>query len=104
MHITSYSDDGLEVDNVYYDNIMHISLFQGSRQLYSSDFRKQLYASKIPAQFIDQAVLSNMEFKGVDARGFHFVATICIPDGASCYKAENIISFEGKLSTTLIEY
>ena len=104
VHITSYSDDGLEVDNVYSDNIMHISLFQGSRQLYSSDFRKQLYASKIPAQFIDQAVLSNMEFKGVDARGFHFVATICIPDGASCYKAENIISFEGRLSTTLIEY
>ena len=47
---------------------------------------------------------SNMEFTGVDASGFHFVATICIPDGASCYKAENIVSFDGQLKTSLIEY
>ena len=37
VHATSYNDDGVEVDNIYYDNIMHISLFQGSRQLFSSD-------------------------------------------------------------------
>jgi hypothetical protein len=104
VHITSYNSDGVEVDNVYFDNIMHISVFEGSRQLYSSDFRKQLYTKQIPAEFLEKAVLSNMEYTGVDKRGFRFVATICIPDGASCYKAENIISFDGRLSTTLIEY
>ena len=36
----SYNDDGLEVENVYYDNIMHISVFNGSRQIFSSDFKK----------------------------------------------------------------
>jgi hypothetical protein len=45
-----------------------------------------------------------MEYAGVDARGFRFVATICIPDGATCYKAENLISFDGKLTIKLIEY
>lgn len=104
VHISSYSDDGMEVDNVYYDNIMHVSLFRGAEKLFSRDFRKQDYVSKVPKQFLEQSVLSNMEFSGVDARGFRFVATICIPDGATCYKAENLISFDGHLTTSLIEY
>lgn len=104
VHTTSYSDDGVEVDNVYYDNIMHVSVFSGARKLFSTDFKKQLYASSIPQKFLGQSVLSNMEFSGVDAKGFHFVATICIPDGASCYKAENTVSFSGELTTTLLEY
>jgi len=58
----------------------------------------------VPKEFLEKSVLSNMEYAGVDERGFHFVATICIPDGATCYKAENIISFNGRLTITLIEY
>lgn len=104
VHTTSYSNDGVEVDNVYYDNIMHVSVFSGANKLFSTDFKKQLYASKIPQQFLEQSVLSNMEFTGVDGKGFHFVATICIPDGASCYKAENVVSFSGELTTSLLEY
>ena len=104
VHTTAYNDDGVEVDNIYYDNIMHVSLFKGANKLFSRDFRKQDYAQKVPEQFLTQSVLSNMEFVGVDDKGFRFVATICIPDGATCYKAENRISFDGKLTTTLIEY
>ncbi len=104
VHITSYSNDGVEVDNVYYDNIMHISVFSGANKLFSTDVKKQLYASQIPQHFLEQSVLSNMEFTGIDGKGFHFVATICIPDGASCYKAENVVSFSGELTTSLLEY
>lgn len=104
VHTTAYNNDGVEVDNVYYDNIMHVSLFKGANKFFSRDFRKQDYAQKVPEQFLTQSVLSNMEFSGVDEKGFRFVATICIPDGATCYKAENRISFDGKLTTTLIEY
>ncbi len=35
----TFNDDGLEVENVYSDNIMHISFFKGAQQLFSSDFR-----------------------------------------------------------------
>lgn len=104
VHTTTYNDNGVEVDNIYYDNIMNVSLYRGAQKLFSTDFKKQLFSSKIPQQFLEHAVLSNMEFTGVDASGFHFVATICIPDGASCYKAENIVSFDGQLKTSLIEY
>lgn len=104
VHATSYNDDGVEVDNVYYDNIMNVSVYQGSTKLFASDFKKQLYGSKIPLEFLNKAVMSNMEYTGVDAAGLHFVSTICQPNGASCYKAENVISFAGKLTTELIEY
>ena len=104
VHTTAYNDDGMEVSNVYYDNIMHVSLFRGANKFFSRDFRKQDYVTKVPKEFLEKSVLSNMEYAGVDERGFHFVATICIPDGATCYKAENIISFNGRLTITLIEY
>lgn len=104
VHTTVYNSDGVEVDHVYYDNIMHVSVFEGTRRLFSSDFRKQMFERKIPGQFLQQSVLSNMEFTGIDQKGFHFVSTICKPDGAACYKAENIISFEGRLTTSLIEF
>ena len=100
----SFNDDGLEVENVYYDNIMHIAVFQGSRRIYSSDFRKQQYVGKVPADFLNEAVLGNMEYSSIDAAGLHFNATLCIPDGASCYLVETLISYEGKVSMKLVEY
>lgn len=100
----TYNDDGVEVENVYYDNIMHISVYQGARKIYSSDFRKQQYQAKVPSGFLTQAVFANMEYSHVDEAGLHFNATLCIPDGASCYIVETLISFTGKLSMKTIEY
>lgn len=100
----SYSDDGVEVDNVYYDNIMHISVYKGAQKLYSSDFRKSQYNKYVPADFLEQAVLGNMEFSNIDAEGLHFNATLCIPDDASCYLVETLISYKGELKMKTIEY
>ena len=100
----TYNDDGMEVENVYYDNIMHISIYNGAQRIYSSDFRKQQFAHLVPVKFLDEAVLANMEFAKADAAGLHFNATLCIPDGASCYLVETIISYKGELSMKLLEY
>lgn len=100
----TYNDDGFEVENVYYDNIMHISIYEGAKKLFSSDFRKQQFAKFVPAKFLEEAVLANMEYSKIDAAGLHFNATLCIPDGASCYQVENTISYKGQLSMKLMEY
>ncbi|MBQ6548727.1 MAG: DUF4738 domain-containing protein [Prevotella sp.] len=100
----TYNDDGIEVENVYYDNIMHVSVFQGSRQLYSSDFRKQQYANQVPVQFLEEAILANMEFTHIDADGLHFAATLCQPDASSCYQVESLITPHGQMTMKLIEY
>lgn len=100
----TYNEDGMEVENVYYDNIMHISIYNGAQRLYSSDFRKQQYAHLVPVKFLEEAVLANMEFAKADAAGLHFNATLCIPDGASCYLVETVISYKGQMTMTLLEY
>ena len=101
---TAYNDDGVGVENVYYDNIIHISLFRGAQRLFSRDFRKQMYETKVPQEFLAQAILGNMEFHHIDAQGFHFNATLCIPDGASCYLVETLIGFDGQVEMKLLEY
>ena len=100
----TFNDDGMEVENVYYDNIMHISVYNGAQCLYSSDFRKQQYTKLVPTKFLEEAVLANMEYSKADAEGLHFNATLCIPDGASCYLVETIISYKGKMTMKLLEY
>lgn len=99
-----YNDDGVKVDNVYFDNIIHISVFKGAEKLYSRDFNKQMYSTFVPSNFLSQAVLSNIEFNRVDSKGFHFNAIVCIPDGASCYMLDTRIMFDGTMSMELIEY
>ena len=99
-----YNEDGVEVENVYYDNIIHLSVFQGAQRIYSRDINKQLFAKDVPQQFLKQAILGNLEYDKTDASGFHFYATLCIPDEASCYLVETIISFNGQLSMELLQY
>ena len=101
---TTYNDDGVAVDNVYYDNIIHVSLFHGASQVYSRDFRKQQYEKLVPKQFLSQAVLGAMTYSHADGAGFHFSASLCKPDGATCYMVDNVISTDGQLKTTLVEH
>ena len=100
----TFNDDGIEVENVYYDNIMHISVYKGANCLYSSDFRKSQYRGKVPEAFLEEAILANMEYSHIDAAGLHFNATLCVPDGASCYLVEALISNKGQMTMKTIEY
>ena len=100
----SYNDDGLQVENVYYDNIIHLSIFQGSARVYSQDFRKQMFEKYVPKGVLEQSVLGNLEYDKVGADGFRFLATIGIPDDASCYQAEVVVSLNGKMSIKQMNY
>lgn len=99
----SYNDDGIEVDNVYYDNIMHVSVFQGARRLFSSDFRKRMFDKLVPETFLNEAILVNMEYSHADAQGLYFNATLCIPDGASCYLIQTLITYTGQMTMQVLE-
>ena len=100
----TYNDDGLEVENVYYDNIMHVSVFHGAKQIYSSDFRKLQYARLVPEEFLNDAILGDMQFSHIDSEGLHFNATLCIPDGASCYIVESLVAYTGRMTMKTLEY
>lgn len=100
----TFNEDGMEVENVYYDNIMHISVYRGGESIYSRDFRKQDYEKLVPVSFLNEAILADMAYSKADADGLHFNATICVPDGASCYLVESVISYKGQMTMKLLEY
>lgn len=100
---TIYNNEGVAVENVYYDNIIHISLYQGAKCLFSRDIKKQLFANDVPQQFLEQAILGNMQYSHTDKRGIYFDATLCIPDEASCYMVETLVGFDGKMNSKLLE-
>ena len=102
--LTTYNDDGVAVDNVYYDNIINICVYNGANRLYSKDFSKEDFRGMIADRFLKQAILTNMEIDGCDAGGCRFNATVCNPDGASCYMIRIKVSFKGEMSKELIEY
>ena len=101
---TTTNTDGVEIEKEYYDNIIHVSLFQGKRKLFSENFSKKMFTRDVPEQFLTQAILGNMQYSHVDAEGFHFDATICIPDEASCYVIETLVALDGTVSMKLLDY
>ena len=100
----TYNSDGVSVKNVYYDNIIHISIYRGSVCLFSRDIKKQMFTDDVPQQFLEQAVLGNIKYDHVDSRGVHFDVNLCIPDVASCYIVEVLIGFDGQMTKRLLEY
>ena len=97
---TTYSEDGISMDNVYYDNVMHICVYEGKKSLFASDVTKQMFAQVVPADFLSQAILSDTEFVKVDRNGFHYQAVLAIPESSVYSIAEIEVGFDGKLTIT----
>ena len=104
VHQTTYTDEGLPMDNVFFDNIIHISVYQGRRSIFSRDFAKADFSEQVPAQFLEGALLSNMQFGSVDHTGCRFNATLCHPDGASCYVVTICVGYDGQYTMAVLEY
>lgn len=104
VYKTSYTNEGMAVDNVYYDNVIHIAVYQGKTCLFSKDYNRRSFTGMVPEDFLSRAILSNMTFDRVDGQGFHFNATVCIPDDASCYMVRICANHRGKENMELIEY
>ena len=100
---TTFNNEGVAVDNVYFDNIIHVSLYHGAKCLYSHDIKKQMYVQEVPQQFLEHAILGNLQYRKTDDRGVYFDATLCIPDEASCYMVETLIGFDGQMTMKLLE-
>ena len=94
---SSYNDNGVAVDNIYHDNIVHLSVFKGAAKVFSSDFNKRNFEKQVPAEILQEAILSDMLFSKIDASGVHYVAVLGIGDTRISYDVEVVVSFDGKL-------
>lgn len=94
----SMNDDGVEVGSIYYDNIIHLSIFKGAEKLFSSDLHKKDFSQEVPERFLRQAVLSDLTFFETDSEGLHYFAILAIPDSSISYMVEVIVGYNGKLT------
>ena len=97
------TEEGLEGENVYYDNIIHICVYEGKKRLFGRDMKKQDFESFIPQDYFQRAILSDMEFMGVNTDGYQYQATLCIPNGASCYLINISITKDGDITYELAQ-
>ena len=93
-----YSDEGFVVDNVYYDNIVHLSIFNGAKRLFTHDFRKQDFSKLVPADFMKQCVLSDIILVKADSKVFHYQAMMGIPDTLSSFIVSITVGYDGKMT------
>lgn len=97
------TEEGFEIENVYYDNIVHICVYEGKKRLFGRDMKKQDFKYLIPNEYYQRAILSDMNFEGVNAKGYQYQATLCIPNSASCYQINISISINGDITYELIQ-
>lgn len=102
VYCSSVSEDGFQVDNVYYDNIMHICVYDGANMVYGSDIKKQMFQSLVPSDFLEKAVLSDMSFRRVSKEGFCYEATLQQPESYISSLIDLYISFDGKLTMKVV--
>lgn len=98
---TTYNDEGVAVDNFYYDNIVNLHVYHGAKKLFSGDFKKQHFASKVPAHILEQSVLSDIALTRTDSRGLHYVASLIIPDTMSSFEVGLLVTYDGRLTMTV---
>lgn len=94
---TSVNNDGVTVENVYYDNIVHISIYKLAQQLFSKDFNKAFFKDYVPEGFYSQSILSDVIYLKCNNEGFHYNAALYIPDSMTSFLVHVIISFDGKI-------
>ena len=102
VHQPEITEEGLEIENIYYDNIIHICVYEGKNKLFGRDMKKQDFKSLIPEEYFQRAILSDMNFVGVNTKGYQYQATLCIPNSASCYLINISITTDGDITYELI--
>lgn len=94
--------EGMEVDNIYYDNIIHISAFAGTEKVFSKDFRKNHFKGFVPDNMLGQMILSDIDLLDLDESGFRYKAQLAIPDSPGCFIVGFTVSYNGHISMYLL--
>lgn len=99
----SYAENGYVVDNVYYDNVIHICVYEGRNELYGRDILKRDFAEVVPEEQLAQMLLADMNFQGVNADGYQYQATLKIPETSTYTLVDLSIGFDKELDFFLVE-
>lgn len=79
------NDEGVEVDNIYYDNSVYLAVFEGRKKLYSHEFKKADFAELIPENMVGETILSDITLDKTTRTSIVFNAYLAIPDNPTSY-------------------
>ena len=97
------SEDGMYMDNVFFDNVIHICVYKGKERLFGKDIRREMFEGIVPNEYLQCSILDDMNFVGVSSNGYTYSATVCAPGSPSCYCVEVFVSKDGQLTFTLLD-
>lgn len=97
----SYNDEGVEVDNAYWDNSVNITIYRGAERVFSHNFHKEEMRKCVPSDFLSDAVLSDIVFDHVEKEAVYYTAILGIPDESTSYLVSLRIGFNGKVTKKL---
>ena len=98
---STYNDNGVEVDNMYLDNVASLRLFNHGTPVFAHDFRKQEFQSLVPRDFLSRSILRKMYFTRADAKALYYYVIIGIPDADTTYVIELRVTPDGRMSKKL---
>lgn len=97
---TVYDENGIGVDNVFFDNVIHICVYEGTNLLWGRDISKDMFSGYLQDNVLSDLILADMNFTGVDALGYHYQAILQLPESLVSYLMNLDISFDGQLAIT----
>ena len=98
---STYNDDGVEVDNMYLDNVALVNLLNHDKLVFSHNFRKQEFQSLISKDFLGKSILRKLYFTHADDKALYYDVIIGIPDASTSYVIELRITPDGKITKKL---
>lgn len=97
----SVNNDGVTVDHAYFDNIIHIALYDGARKVINRDYRKKDFSAHVPKEYIDKCILSDIVIEKVTADEVTFVAILSTPDTYTSYHINIVVRIDGNVKMSV---
>ncbi len=101
VYKTSYNSDGMEIENIYFDNTIHVGIFKQQARIFSRDFAKKDFSKYVPAEFLKQSVLSDIILTGTKGNTLCYQAQLAIPDSDVSYIVNIDITTDGEVSISI---
>lgn len=98
----TYNDEGVGVDNVYYDNSVYLSVFKGTQKMYAHEFTKSDFAGHIPNDLLNQTILSEIVLDKISEKELTYHAYLAIPDSPSSYMISIVLTLGEKIEMKIL--
>lgn len=98
---STYNDNGMEVDNMYLDNVATLTITNHGTLVFRHDFKKEEFQALVARDMMQRAILRRFYFDHADRKAFYFNAVIGVPDASTGYVLEVRVTPDGKITKRL---